>query len=101
MREGPRRPERGVQRGQPAVDVAQRAGQLGDRRAAALEDCAAKAAKKVLKLTISSPSCCSWTFSAAVTLPTPAISFEKSCGSVPVIAWLMIAPPRSAGGAMR
>ena len=29
----------------------------------------------------------------------PAISFEKSCVSVPVIAWLMIAPPRSALGA--
>ena len=34
-------------------------------------------------------------------MPTPSISFEKSCGSVPVIAWLMIAPPRSASGERR
>ena len=65
------------------------------------EDCEAKAAKKVLKLGISSLSCCSWTFSAAVTFPIEAISFEMSLGSVPPSAWFTTAVPRSDGGAMR
>ena len=61
-------------------------------------DWAAKDRKNALKLTISSPSCCSWTFSAAVTLPMAATSFERSWGSVPVTAWLITAAPRSEAG---
>ena len=92
MRERPRRRERrrrarrGPRRsgcselGSSATSRVQARGLRGEARA-----------KKVLKLTISSPSSCSWTFSAAVTLPMLATSFERSCGSVPVIAWLRIA----------
>ncbi len=61
-------------------------------------DCDASAAKNVLKLGNSSLRSCSWTFNAAVTLPIEAISFERSCGSVPVIACASIAPPRSDAG---
>ncbi len=63
-----------------------------------LVDCAAKDEKKVLKLTISSPSSCSCTFSAEVTLLMLATSFEMSFVATPVSAWLTIALPFSAAG---
>ena len=53
----------------------------------------------MLKLTISSPRSCSWTFSAEATVPTLAINFERSFSSVPVTAWASIAALRSAEGA--
>ncbi len=61
----------------PRVMLCSALGQLGDRGAQARRTGAAKAAKKVLKLTISSPSCCSCTFSAAVTLPMLAIELGE------------------------
>ena len=64
-------------------------------------DCDAKAAKNVLKLTISSPSACSWTFRAAVTLPIEAISLERSSWVTPPKACWTTAVPCSEGGAMR
>ena len=79
-RERARRREGGAERGEardrsPLSELGSSA--TVARRAA---DWAAKARKNALKLTISSPSCCSWTFSAAVTLPIAATSLERSCG---------------------